>query len=173
MNESKNPEATAFASSLAAEFRRRMLNEYVPRIRKCTELLSEDQAWNAPGRFNNSVANLLMHLAGNVRQWIICGLSGELDQRDRPSEFAGTRDEVGTPVPVLMDRLEQTVREATAVVEGLTVDQWLEERIFQQNFAETVVGAVIHVVEHFSGHAGQIYAFTKQAAGMDLKFYDL
>ena len=69
-----------------------MLDEYVPRIRKCTELLTEDQSWISPGTFNNSVANLLMHLAGNVRQWIICGVGDAGDERNRPFEFSGNRD---------------------------------------------------------------------------------
>ncbi len=166
-------QAEAFAHNLAAEFRRRMLDEYVPRIRKCTEILSEEQAWFVPGPFNNSVANLLMHLAGNVRQWIICGLGGEQDRRDRPFEFSGSRDQVDTPIAALMDRLEETVRQAAAIVDNVTVDRWLQEMTFQERYAESVVGAVIHVLEHFSGHAGQIYAFTKQTTGKDLKFYDL
>ncbi len=173
MTESETPKAQAFAQNLAVEFRRRMLDEYVPRIRKCTEILSEDQAWIVPGPFNNSVANLLMHLAGNVRQWILCGLGGDQDQRDRPFEFSGSRDQVDTPISALMDRLEKTVQQAAAVVDNVTVDRWLEEMKFQERYAETVVGAVIHVVEHFSSHAGQIYAFTKQVTGKDLKFYDL
>ncbi len=166
-------QAASFAECLSAEFRRRMLDEYVPRIRKCTELLTEDQSWISPGPFNNSVANLLMHLAGNVRQWIICGVGDASDQRNRSFEFSGNRDEVNTPIPGLMDRLEDTVREAVAIVEGLTVDQWLRRAVFQQRYDETIVGAVLHAMEHFSGHAGQIYAFTKQETGKDLKFYDL
>ena len=166
-------QATLFAECLAAEFRRRMLDEYVPRIRKCTELLTEDQAWISPGTFNNSVANLLMHLAGNVRQWIICGIGDTSDQRNRPFEFSGNRDEVSTPISGLMDRLEDTVRQAVEIVEGLTPDQWLRRAVFQQRYDETIVGAVLHAMEHFSGHAGQIYAFTKQETGKDLKFYDL
>lgn len=169
-------QAALFAECLSAEFRRRMLDEYVPRIRKCTELLTEDQAWIASGPYSNSVANLLMHLAGNVRQWIVCGVGGvggESDQRNRPFEFSGNRDEVNTPISGLMVRLEGTVREAVAIVEGLTVEQWLRRAVFQQRYEETIVGAVLHAMEHFSGHAGQIYAFTKQETGKDLKFYDL
>ncbi len=165
--------ADAFARNLAAEFRRRMLDEYVPKIRKCTEILSEDQAWIVPGPFNNSVANLLMHLAGNVRQWILCGLGGEQDRRDRPFEFSGSRDQIDTPIAVLVDRLEETVRQAAAIVDNVTADRWLQEMTFQERYTESVVGAVIHVVEHFSGHAGQIYAITKQVTGKDLKFYGL
>ena len=166
-------QADSFAECLSVEFRRRMLDEYVPRIRKCTELLTEDQSWISPGTFNNSVANLLMHLAGNVRQWIICGIGDASDERNRPFEFSGNRDEVNIPISGLMDRLEDTVREAVAIVEGLTPDQWLRRAVFQQRYDETIVGAVLHAMEHFSGHAGQIYAFTKQETGKDLKFYDL
>lgn len=173
MTGSAPSEAAALTSCLAAEFRRRMLDEYVPRIRRCTELLSEEQMWTAPGPSSNSVANLLMHLAGNVRQWILCGLGGQRDDRDRPFEFSGTRDQVDLPVSALLGRLEETVRQAVAVVEDLTPHDLMQETLFQQRYSETGLGAVVHVIEHFSGHAGQIYAFTKQVTGADLKFHDL
>ena len=165
--------AERLARDVARQFRRRMLDEYVPRIRRCTELLSEEQAWTRPAAHGNSVANLLLHLAGNTRQWILCGLGGEPDRRERASEFAATAEQAAVPVGELMRRLEETVRAAVAIVERLGPDELLRESTFQGRYRESGLAAVLHVLEHFSGHAAQIYQFTKQVTGQDLRFYDL
>ena len=149
-----------------------MLDEYVPRIRRCVELLGPEEIWKKPSPHGNSVGSLLLHLAGNTRQWILSGIDGAADLRDRDAEFAAT-DSDASPGE-LMDRLEETVREAVAVVEGMTADDFVREREFQGGrFRGDGAGGVLHVLEHFSGHAGQIYAWTKQLRGVDLKFYDL
>ncbi|MHC5064979.1 MAG: DinB family protein [Planctomycetota bacterium] len=162
-----NPDQ-AIAQSLIACFRKHMLEEYLPRIRSCVEMLSADELWRRPSTHGNSIANLLIHLAGNTRQWILCGLGGEEDKRDRSSEFAA---EAGETL-ALMDRLEETVQAAVTVVEGLSAEDLLEDRDFQGGrYRGNGVSGVVHVLEHFSGHAGQIYAFTKQLKDIDLRFY--
>ena len=165
--------AQRLARSVAEEFGRRLLEEYVPRIRRCVELLSEEQLWEKPGPHGNSVANLLLHLAGNVRQWIMVGIGDEPDLRDRDAEFRRNRDEVQKTGAELMSDLEDTVSEAVQIVEELGPQNLLEVHTFQDRYEESVLGAVLHVMEHFSGHAGQIYAYSKQTLGIDLKFYDL
>jgi hypothetical protein len=166
-------DAAALAGAVAREFRLRMLDEYLPRIRRCVRLLTEEEAWRRPSPHGNSVANLLLHLEGNVRQWILCGLGGQPDRRDRPAEFAATPANVAAPAIELLQRLEATVRAAVAVVGRLTPAELLAPQRFQGRFQTDGIGGVLHVLEHFAGHAGQIYAWTKQLRGIDLKHYDL
>jgi uncharacterized damage-inducible protein DinB len=163
--------ATTLATIVAAEFRRRLLGEMLPRITRCVGMLGDDGVWQRPAPNCNSVGNLLLHLDGNVRQWIMVGIGGAEDRRERAAEFAAN-DSKQTPTQ-LVERLRATVQEAVEIVDGLTPTDLLEVRTFQGRFDESTLGAVLHVMEHFSGHAGQIYAYTKQVTGKDLKFYDL
>jgi len=165
--------AEQLARGIAVEFRRRLLGEYVPRIRRCVGMLTEAQCWQKPSAHGNSVANLLLHLAGNVRQWILVTFAGESDQRNRPLEFAADAAQAGVAAAELMDRLADTASRACLAVDRLGPAELLRQRPIQQQYQETGLAAVLHVIEHFAGHAGQIYAFTKQVTGRDLKFYDL
>ena len=150
-----------------------MLEEYVPRIARCVSMLGPDQVWHRPGPHSNSVGNLLLHLEGNVRQWILSGIAGAEDHRDRDAEFAASAESERRDPSELVERLHATVAEAVAVVEGLGADELLAHKQYQGRYEETGVAAVLHVMEHFSGHAGQIYAYTKQTLGVDLAHYDL
>lgn len=165
--------AESLCAAIVAEYRRRVLEEYVPRVARCVSLLTPEELWAKAGPHNNSVANLLLHLEGNVRQWMLCGLGGADDRRDRDAEFAATAETEGRAGAEMMERLAATVAESVAVAEGLGPDDLLERKRYQGQFDETGVSALLHVMEHFSGHAGQIYAFTKQVKAMDLRFYDL
>jgi uncharacterized damage-inducible protein DinB len=165
-------QASALAAGVAAEFRRRLLGEYVPRIRRCVAMLGEERCWQRPAPHCNSVANLLQHLAGNVRQWILVTFAGAADQRDRPAEFASTRA-ASPPAGELVERLAAVAAQACDAVDRLTPAELLAKRTIQQQFQETGLSAVLHAMEHFAGHAGQIYAYTKQVTGEDLRFYDL
>ena len=159
--------------AIGQEFRRRLLEDYVPKIGQCVDLLSEEQLWQRPGPTCNSVANLLLHLDGNVTQWIQSGLGGREDHRQRDAEFASGQGETSANGAQLMARLTATVEEAVRIVEAMQPDDYLTEHVFQSRWNETSLAAILHVIEHFSGHAGQIYAFTKRELGIDLKFYDL
>ncbi|MBK8095994.1 MAG: DUF664 domain-containing protein [Planctomycetes bacterium] len=165
--------ASALTRGVAAEFRRRLAGEYVPRIRRCVEMLGDDACWRKPAPNCNSVANLLQHLRGNVTQWILVTFGHEQDHRDRSFEFASSRAEVGESAAQLLQRLAEVVTRACAAVDALDAEELLRARTIQRQFTETGLSAVLHVMEHFAGHAGQIYAFTKQTTGQDLRFYDL
>ncbi len=154
---------------IAREFRRRLQGEYVPRISRCVASLGEDAVWRRPAPNCNSVGNLLLHLCGNTTQWILAGLGGATDARDRPAEF---RADGGDDGAALCTRLGEVVDRACAVVDRLDAAALLQPRQIQ-GYTETGLSAVLHVLEHFSGHAGQIYAWTKQVTGEDLRFYDL
>ena len=166
-------QAAALARCIGQEFRRRMLEEYVPRIARCVDMLTEYEVWERPGRHCNGVGHLLLHLEGNVRQWIQCGVDGQFDCRDRDAEFGATPETVRASASELVDRLRATVTEAVEIVDRLDPAELLARKTYQARYEETGLAAVLHVMEHFSGHAGQIYAYTKQVRDTDLKHYDL
>ncbi len=162
--------APKLARIVAAEFRRRLLDEHLPRLRRCVAALGDGGTWRRPHAHGNSVGNLLLHLAGNTTQWILANFGAVVDARDRAAEFAADGGMTGEQ---LLAHLESVYRRAVAVVESLAVDELLRERLVQGRYRETGLSSVLHVLEHCSGHAYQVYAATKQALGVDLKFYDL
>ncbi len=161
-------DADALARGIAREFRRRLQGEYEPRIRRCAGMLADADFWRRPAPNCNSVGNLMLHLAGNTTQWILGSFDATADRRDRPAEFAaegGDREAVCASLRAVVDR-------ACDVVDRLGPADLLTVRPVQV-YQETGLAIVLHVLEHFSGHAGQIYAWTKQVTGADLRFYDL
>jgi uncharacterized damage-inducible protein DinB len=149
--------------------RRRLLQEYFPKIERCVGELSEDDVWWRAHEANNSIGNLILHLSGNVRQWIISGLGGEPDSRNRPAEFA-ERGKI--PKEQLLSMLRITLRDADNVLRVFEPSRLLEVRHIQ-TYDVTCLDALSHVVEHFAGHVGQIIYITKLRTGKDLRFYDL
>ncbi len=141
--------------------------DFLPKIRFCVESLSEEQMWWRPNERSNSVGNLILHLAGNVRQWVIAALGGSCDGRQREEEFA-TRGPM--PSDQLLRSLEQTIDEAVTVVEKLEPMRLLERHRIQI-YEVTALQAILHVVEHFSYHTGQIVYATKLLNDTDLAFY--
>ena len=115
----------------------------------------------------NAVGNLMLHLAGNVRQWILCGVGGQEDRRDRDAEFDARG---GLEIPALKARLRSSVDPAVTLIRTLPGER-LPEAITVQGYHTTVLEAILHVVEHFSGHTGQIQFATKLLTGDDLGFY--
>ena len=130
-------------------------------------MLTEEQIWARGNANENAIGNLVLHLSGNVRQWIVAGVGHMPDVRERDEEFAATG---GVAVPELMARLRGAVEEAANTIRPLTSSQ-LAERLSIQKYDVTVLEAVYHVVEHFSMHTGQILFATKMLTGTDLGFY--
>jgi len=156
--------------SLAQEFlstAARILEQDVSRIETCLSKLPADSLWTRDSENENAVGNLLLHLEGNVRQWILSGLAGVPDRRDRPAEFS-TR--AGATASALLTTLRATVEDAVSVIRTLP-DARLVETVSIQGYDTTVLAAVFHVVEHFSGHTFQIILMTKRATHEDLGFY--
>ena len=146
---------------------RRELQQDFAKIEKAVARLTDDQVWARGHETSNSIGNLLLHLAGNVRQWIVCGIGGEQDRRERDSEF----DQRATiPTAALLSQLGETVREADAALEAAAETDLLDKRKIQ-GYDVSGVMAVFHCVAHFSGHTGQILWAVKQATGEDLGFY--
>ncbi|RMF81999.1 MAG: DUF1572 domain-containing protein [Planctomycetota bacterium] len=147
---------------------RRSLEQNMSQIRRCATLLTDEQAWRRVNSHCNSVANLVLHLTGNIRQWIVAGLGGTAFDRDRPAEFAA-RD--GRPIAALAGSLEHTVREAIEVLRTLTPGDLASARTIQ-GYEVSATFAVFHAAEHFSFHTGQIIHITKALLDVDLSLYD-
>jgi uncharacterized damage-inducible protein DinB len=145
----------------------RRLKELTPRIETCLDKLTPEQVWARGGENENAIGNLVLHLCGNMRQWILAGVGGMPDARERDGEFAARG---GASTPELSARLRETVDEATAVIAAITPER-LAAPLVVQGYRVTVLEAVYHVVEHFSMHAGQILFATKMLTGSDLGFY--
>jgi uncharacterized damage-inducible protein DinB len=146
-----------------------LTGEYLPKIERSLALLSDEQIWWRANARSNSVGNLLLHLAGNVRQWIVTGLGGAPDTRVRQLEF----DEQG-PVDraELLERLRLAIGDADAVLAALDPAR-LHEKHSIQGREVTAFKAVYHVVEHFAMHTGQILLLAKALAERDLGFYEV
>lgn len=143
------------------------LRQCLERIEICLGKLDDERIWARPNAASNSAGNLCLHLAGNVRQWILSGVAGQPDTRRRDEEFAA---QGGFSREELLARLRATVNEACAVI-GSLGEARLGETVRPQRYEVTVLEAVYHVVEHFTMHTGQIMLLTKAATGEDLGFY--
>jgi uncharacterized damage-inducible protein DinB len=130
-------------------------------------MLTEEQIWQKSHPVENSLGNLLLHLSGNVRQWVIVGLGDVAWQRDRDSEFAAVG---GIGRDVLLSQLSDTVEEANSVIGRMTATD-LVKTLTVQSYEVTGLTTIYHVVEHFSYHTGQIAFETKRLTGQDLGFY--
>ena len=142
--------------------------EYRTKIRAAVEALPEEGLWWRPNEQTNSVGNLLGHLAGNIRQWIISGIGGAPNVRDRDGEFAARG---GATAAELLDRLDQALDEVDAVLARLTADD-LMKPVAVQGRNVTALVAVFMVVEHFSMHTGQIILIAKLLAPGAIRFYE-
>src|SRR2546426_12683935 len=151
-----------------ARSRFHLTQDYLPKIERCVDLLSDEQIWWRANPQSNSIGNLLLHLSGNVRQWIVCGLGGAQGERDRDSEFA-QRETI--PRDELLAMLKQTLTEADQALAKFDADRLLEKYSIQ-GCDTTAMAAIYHVVEHFSMHTGQIIMMAKMFAEVDLGFYD-
>ena len=155
-------------AAFIAQARSYLREDYLPKIERCLVLLNDEQIWWRANSASNSIGNLLLHLSGNVRQWIVVGLGGAADMRDRDAEFA-QRDAM--PREEVLDRLRTTLAEADQTLAAFDGERLLDQfRI--QNLDVSALEAIFHVVEHFSMHTGQIILIAKMFTEVDLEFYD-
>lgn len=157
-------------SPFAEEFIRQSvfrMEEFTPRVLQCLAELSEEEAWRRPNASSNSVGNLVLHLCGNITQYILSSLGEQTDARDRDAEFAV---DGGWSRAALGDKLRDTVNEAVAVMRDCTEASLLRVRSVQ-GFSLSGIGIIVHVVEHYSYHTGQIAYWTKILKDKDLGFY--
>lgn len=142
--------------------------EYLPKVERCLEQLSDEQIWWRANEQSNSIGNLLLHLSGNARQWIVSGLGGADDARERQSEFDERRL---IPRIELLAIVRQTLAEVDAVLASFDQGKLLDQYPIQGTTV-SALEAIFHVTEHFSMHTGQIILLTKLLAGKDLGFYN-
>ena len=143
------------------------LAENVGRIEACLTELPPLSLWARGSENENAVGNLLLHLDGNVRQWILSGVGAGPDARDRPSEFSARS---GANASVLLSQLRRTVVRRW-ISSALSPTGGSRKQLSIQGYDTTVLSAIFHVVEHFSGHTYQIILLTKRFTGKDLGFY--
>src|SRR5262245_26216236 len=151
-----------------ARSRYHFVDDFLPKIERCVTLLTDEQIWWRPNEASNSIGNLMLHLSGNARQWIVSGLGAVSDARNRDAEFA-QRDVI--PRDELLARLRQTISDVDATLAKLDPDSLLEIKNIQQ-LNVTALEAILHVVEHFSMHTGQIILLAKMMSKTDLAFYE-
>jgi uncharacterized damage-inducible protein DinB len=142
-------------------------SEYLPKIEACLARLSDEDVWSRPNEASNSIGNLLLHLGGNVLQWIIGGVGQRPYARHRQQEF-DARDRI--PSTELLARLRAVVADADQILRGLDREALSSRRLIQ-DYDVTVLEAIYHVVEHFAMHTGQIILLTKARTGEDLKLW--
>jgi len=168
LNRQKTMSDFATSQAFIAHASNFMLGDYLPKIERCLEKLTDEQIWWRANEESNSIGNLILHLCGNARQWIICGVGGAPDNRDRDSEFA-QRDTIAHDE--LLTLLRSTLNEVHSTLLHLDPSLLLERRKIQGNDVE-LLEAIFHVTEHFSMHAGQIIMLTKMMITSDLRFYE-
>lgn len=158
---SPNDIATAVGEEAARE-----LDNALSRIAHCLDQLSDEQVWWRPLESMNSIGNLLLHLCGNLRQWLIAGIGGAPDHRDRPAEFA---DRSQRPKAELRRLLEGTVAEAQQALRRVSADELLRVRRIQ-GFDITALRAIFDAVPHFRGHTQEIIHVTRVLKGDSYRF---
>jgi len=155
---------------LADEFVKQSIN-YIeanaPRIEACLKELDDNEIWQSPGAGCNSVGNLILHLCGNITQYVISALGNKEDNRERDKEFSEKGGYTGV---MLFDKLSSTINKATAIIKELD-ENALTMNYSVQGFDLSGIGIIIHVTEHFSYHTGQVAFYTKQLREKDMGFY--
>lgn len=169
MKSQNTPLEADVSRAFVQQARHLLKSEYLPKLERCLQSLTDEQVWWRANSESNSIGNLCLHLSGNARQWIVSGLGGEIDARARQREF-DEREIISRGE--LLSSLKQTLEEVDAVLASFNVERLLGQ--FQiQGTTVTALEAIFHVTEHFSMHAGQIILLTKQLTASDLHFYDL
>jgi|SRR5882724_9163263 len=156
------------SAAFISEARYLLREDYLPKIERCLEQLSDEQVWWRANINSNSIGNLILHISGNARQWIVCGLGGQPDDRKRDAEFAERRV---VPRDELLAHLKKAVSDFDQTLESFDSARLLDQ--FQiQGTMTTALAAILHVTEHFSMHTGQIILLTKLMTASDLHFYE-
>jgi uncharacterized damage-inducible protein DinB len=143
------------------------IDENTARLKTCLSELDEADIWIRPNKNSNSVGNLILHLSGNIRQWIISSLGNAEDTRQRDSEFAAND---GYTKSELAEKLFSIVEEAKKIINKMTPEELLTKRKVQ-GYLYSGIAIILHVTEHYSYHTGQVIFWTKLLKDKDLGFY--
>jgi len=151
------PKAAEITDAFIAAVRK-TLTEGMRKIEHCAAQLTDAQIWHRPRPEMNSIANLMLHLSGNLRQWIVSGVGGAKDIRNRPMEFS---DRSNRPKHEVLAILKQTVSEADIALSAVTPAALLSCRQIQ-SYDVKVIEAIEHTIPHFRGHVQEIIHMTRQ-----------
>lgn len=150
------------------EFEKRVIEENYARIFKCLSMLDDSSIWFSPNAHVPSVGNMILHLSGNCRQWILSGLGTHEDNRNRDEEFKIHKNIRKSDLIFLLENVKTNMRH---VLKDLKESQ-MEEIHTIQGFRLTGFSVLMHVMEHFSYHTGQITTLTKIVTNKSTGYYD-
>lgn len=153
--------------ALILEFDTRVFSENYVRIFKCLTLIEEKQLWLSPNNTIPSIGNLILHLCGNARQWILSGIGGREDNRNRNQEFVVQKNIRRSDLIFLLENLKSNIHQVLS--EMRKEDLFAHKMI--QGFNSSNFSSMIHVIEHFSYHTGQITILTKYFTNKETNYY--
>ncbi len=159
--------STSMNEQLVEQLEVRLIECGIHRILACVEKLSDDQLQYRPNSNSNSINNQILHLNGNVRQWLIASLTDKNDARRRDEEFDVNNKRSKSELISILQELEKDVRSTFPFI--LKSD--LTKKIHVQCYHETAVSIIVHVIEHFSYHLGQVTYITKMLLDIDTGYY--
>ena len=169
-------ETLAAGRGFLRQARFRLREDYLFKISRALAVLNDRQVWQRPNATSNSIGNLLLHLAGNLRQWIVSGVGGVTDVRERDQEFAAreslTKDELLIRLAEVIDDADKILAKLEDEIAATGSDQPLQNLILPQGYQQTTLDAVFHAVEHFSYHTGQVILLAKWQAEGEIRFYN-
>jgi uncharacterized damage-inducible protein DinB len=169
-------ETLAAGRGFLRQARFRLREDYLFKISRALAVLNDPQVWHRPNAASNSIGNLLLHLAGNLRQWIVSGVGGVTDVRERDLEFAAreslSKGELLMRLSEVIDDADKILAKLEDEIVAAGSDQPLQNLILPQGYLQTTLDAVFHAVEHFSYHTGQVILLAKWQAEGEIKFYN-
>ena len=152
---------------LLQQFEQRIFIESYPRIFKCLSLLDEEQLWKQFNPNIPAVGSLILHLCGNARQWILSGIGNQVDNRQRDLEFVVHKNIKKTDLIFLLENLRVNLKQCLLETKPEKFNQFY----IIQGFTETGFSVLVHVIEHFSYHTGQITTLTKLHTNSDTGYF--
>ena len=152
---------------MVEQLEERLIVGGIHRIISCVERLSEDQLNYRPNSNSNSINNQILHLNGNVRQWLIASFMDVQDDRKRDAEFDPNNKRSKGELLEILNHLENDVRSTFQIILGKDLTQIIEV----QCYTESLLSIIVHVIEHFSYHLGQITYITKMILDIDTGYY--
>lgn len=149
------------------EFYLRVFDESYDRIYKCLRMIEDKDVWNAPNQNIPTIGNLVLHICGNARQWILSGIGNKPDNRKRDEEFIIHMNIKKSDLVFLLENLKVQLKDTLKNMP----ESKLEEKLTIQGFDTTGFSTIVHVIEHFSYHTGQITTLTKLLLNKDTGYY--
>ncbi len=154
-------------SLLVKAFEERVFNESYERIYKCLSMIDEKDLWRSPNEGIPTIGNMILHLCGNARQWILSGIGGRPDNRDRDQEFIIQSKIKKSELVFLLENLKVNLKQTIREMDPKTIDK----KYLIQGFDVTGFSVLVHVIEHFSYHTGQITTLTKWLTNKQTDYY--